>query len=117
MTSVGPWNLKGLRPETVASAREAARRSGMSVGEWLNGLIRGRNDFRQAVMQPAEYEDQAEYGWHDEAILDARPSRQIRKQSPDCACAHDSALAREAALTREKFGEIYIADHLWVEKP
>ena len=40
MRSGGPWNLRGLRPEARAAAREAARRSGMSVGEWLNTVIR-----------------------------------------------------------------------------
>ena len=39
MKSGGPWNLRGLRPETRAAARNAARRSGMSVGEWLNTVI------------------------------------------------------------------------------
>jgi localization factor PodJL len=40
MKSGGPWNLRGLRPEARAAARDAARRSGMSVGEWLNSVIR-----------------------------------------------------------------------------
>jgi localization factor PodJL len=39
MKSGGPWNLRGLRPEARAAARDAARRSGMSVGEWLNTVI------------------------------------------------------------------------------
>ncbi len=39
MKSGGPWNLRGLRPEARQAARDAARRSGMSVGEWLNGVI------------------------------------------------------------------------------
>ena len=39
MKSGGPWNLRGLNPEARAAAREAARRSGMSVGEWLNTVI------------------------------------------------------------------------------
>ena len=39
MKSGGPWNLRGLRPEARAAARDAARRSGMSVGEWLNNVI------------------------------------------------------------------------------
>lgn len=34
-----PWNIKGVRPEVRDSARQAARRSGMSVGEWLNHVI------------------------------------------------------------------------------
>ncbi len=49
MKSGGPWNLRGLRPETRTMAREAARRSGLSVGEWLNTVIR-----------PAEEDDD---GW------------------------------------------------------
>ena len=39
MRSGVPWQLKGLRPEARDSARAAARRSGMSVGEWLNSII------------------------------------------------------------------------------
>src|SRR6516225_63126 len=39
MKSGGPWNLRGLRPEAREAARTAARRSGMSVGEWLNNVI------------------------------------------------------------------------------
>ena len=44
MKSGGPWNLRGLRPETREAARDAARRSGMSVGEWLNNVIRQDDD-------------------------------------------------------------------------
>ena len=34
-----PWSVKGIRPEARESVREAARRSGMSLGEWLNNVI------------------------------------------------------------------------------
>ena len=34
-----PWHVKGVRPEAREVARDAARRSGLSVGEWLNSLI------------------------------------------------------------------------------
>src|SRR4051812_31375693 len=34
-----PWRLKGIRPDARETAREAARRAGMSVGEWLNTVI------------------------------------------------------------------------------
>jgi localization factor PodJL len=33
-----PWSV-GLRPEARETAREAARRSGMSLGDWLNTVI------------------------------------------------------------------------------
>src|SRR5262245_35865463 len=34
-----PWNVAGIRPDARETAKEAARRSGMSVGEWLNSVI------------------------------------------------------------------------------
>jgi localization factor PodJL len=34
-----PWSVKGIRPEARETAKEAARRSGVSLGEWLNSVI------------------------------------------------------------------------------
>jgi localization factor PodJL len=34
-----PWSVKGIRPEARETAREAARRSGLSLGDWLNTVI------------------------------------------------------------------------------
>jgi localization factor PodJL len=34
-----PWRVKGIRPQARETAREAARRHGLSVGEWLNAVI------------------------------------------------------------------------------
>ena len=39
MTFGVPWNVKGIRPQARLTAKEAARRSGLSVGEWLNSVI------------------------------------------------------------------------------
>jgi localization factor PodJL len=47
-----PWSVKGIRPETRETAREAARRSGMSLGEWLNTVI-----LHQAADDGSEYDD------------------------------------------------------------
>ena len=33
------WHVKGIRPEVRDVAKDAARRSGLSVGAWLNSLI------------------------------------------------------------------------------
>jgi Sel1 repeat len=49
-----PWTVKGVRPEARATAREAAQRSGMSVGDWLNSAILGQVE-----------DDFCEYGHHD----------------------------------------------------
>jgi len=59
-----PWNVKGVRPEARDSAREAARRSGMSVGEWLNNAILeqagsdGSDSYRDGTHRPARDQDQ-----------------------------------------------------------
>jgi localization factor PodJL len=34
-----PWGVKGIRPEARETAKEAARRSGMSLEDWLNSVI------------------------------------------------------------------------------
>ena len=34
-----PWSRKGIRPEARETAKEAARRSGMSLDDWLNQVI------------------------------------------------------------------------------
>jgi localization factor PodJL len=68
MRSGGPWNLRGLRPEARAAAREAARRSGMSVGEWLN-----------TVIQPADENDE-EAWWSGEANRAANDPPETRSE-------------------------------------
>src|SRR6202521_6338007 len=39
MTSGAAWSTRPFRPETLEAAREAARRSGLSLAEWLNSAI------------------------------------------------------------------------------
>lgn len=34
-----PWSVKGIEPEAREAAKQAARRAGLSLGEWLNGVI------------------------------------------------------------------------------
>jgi localization factor PodJL len=100
MTFGGPWNLRGLRPESVDAARVAARRSGMSVGEWLNAIIRERDDDRRAAMQPAGYAEDEDYAWPDESLVGDRGGRRGGSR-------RDSACTRETALAREELDEIY----------
>ena len=67
MKSGGPWNLRGLRPEAREAVRTAARRSGVSVGEWLNDVI-----------EPDDEEDDEEptlFSDYDDEDDDERPRR------------------------------------------
>jgi localization factor PodJL len=39
MTSGPPWSVKGIDPKAREAAKDLARRSGMTLGEWLNQVI------------------------------------------------------------------------------
>jgi localization factor PodJL len=39
-----PWSVKGIEPEVREAAKDAARRSGMTLGEWLNSMILDQAD-------------------------------------------------------------------------
>ena len=39
-----PWSVKGIEPDVREAAKEAARRSGMTLGEWLNSTILTKAD-------------------------------------------------------------------------
>lgn len=58
-----PWSVKGIRPEARETAKEAARRSGMPLGEWLNSVI---------LQQANEVDDEDEYGAADMSSVHER---------------------------------------------
>ena len=116
MKSGGPWNLRGLRPETREAARDAARRSGMSVGEWLNKVIRQSDDDYGEPMRAADYDDD-EDDWRDDIRHGSRrddrrePHRRSRYDDPEPPPRRrperEVESEREAALAREEFGEVH----------
>ncbi len=51
MTAASPWSVKGIDPKAREVAKDLARRSGMTLGEWLNRMIiegDGQADYRAA---------------------------------------------------------------------
>jgi localization factor PodJL len=52
MNSGLPWQVSGVRAQARQSAREAARRAGMSVGEWLDNVILDSAPPNQAAGNP-----------------------------------------------------------------
>ena len=50
-----PWSVKGIEPETREAAKDAARRSGMTLGEWLNSKILDSADEQESV-PPARHQ-------------------------------------------------------------
>src|SRR5262249_3012505 len=47
-----PWSVKGIDNDARAAAKHAARRSGMTLGEWLNTVIREQADESEAPPEP-----------------------------------------------------------------
>src|ERR1700753_1713936 len=39
MSAGAPWSVKGIDPKAREIAKDLARRSGMTLGEWLNQVI------------------------------------------------------------------------------
>ena len=39
-----PWSVKGIGPEVREAAKHAARKAGMTLGEWLNSVILDQSD-------------------------------------------------------------------------
>ncbi len=54
MTAGVPWSVNAVERETWAAARDAARRAGLSVGEWLEQTIREGADEPHARRTPRE---------------------------------------------------------------
>jgi localization factor PodJL len=91
MKSGVPWQVKGVRPQVRETAQEAARRSGMSVGEWLDTVIIDSAE-ADGVEPPAEALDDERYRDNTEprrrryADYD---SRHRRPAEDDFAAVHD----------------------------
>lgn len=49
-----PWSVKGIEPEVREAAKHAARRSGMTLGEWLNSVILDQADEQTPELTPPE---------------------------------------------------------------
>lgn len=59
MTSVIPWSVKGVDPEAREAAKLAARKAGMTLGDWLNQTIRtaAAEQLKHNAPRPAGYQN------------------------------------------------------------
>ncbi len=49
-----PWSVKGIGPEVREAAKHAARRSGMTLGEWLNSVILDQSEENEPAREALE---------------------------------------------------------------
>ncbi len=52
MAAGGPWSVKGIAPQAREAAKDAARRQGKTLGEWLNEIILETGDEAAAPDAP-----------------------------------------------------------------
>src|SRR4051794_19356132 len=79
MTAAAPWSVKGIDPKAREVAKDLARRSGMTLGEWLNRVIL-EDDVPEDVFSEADFHDRAR------RLADAprlRPARPALAGRPD----------------------------------
>ena len=56
MTAGTPWSVKGINPKAREVAKDLARRSGMTLGEWLNRVIL-EDDVPEEIFSEADFQD------------------------------------------------------------
>ncbi len=102
-----PWSVNAVDPEAWADARDAARRQGQSVGEWLEAAIRNAANDRQPVRATAS-QDQAtiERRLDDIAERIEHFSRQSRDTAPVRPSRHDSALVSSIEALNERIDSL-----------
>lgn len=66
MNAAAPWSVKGIDPKARKAAKDLARRSGMTLGEWLNRVIL-EDDVPEEVTIEAEFAGRPHRTSHDAA--------------------------------------------------
>ena len=99
MKSSGPWNFRGLRPQ----AREAARRSGVSVGEWLNSVIEPDDDEDWQPPDSVDFHREPEDRWRHKRHHQPRHEESRYRDSRDDEWDRDRH--RDAKRRRRGRGE------------
>src|SRR5689334_7950216 len=97
MTSDMTWQARGDRPQPLQAAREAARRSGMSVGEWLDSVIQ-----ESARQEPVRQESTRQESTRQESVRQDEPSS---PRGGDRLNAGDSR-RREDPASPEPYAEV-----------
>jgi len=75
-----PWHVKGVGRRARETAREAARRSGMSVGEWLDTVIIDSASDESTAPQRTARNGGVPDDFGDEQIEGARPARRMPEE-------------------------------------
>src|SRR5262245_40144774 len=87
-----PWSVKGIDDEAREAAKHAARRSGMTLGEWLNTVIHEQADEADPQTKPP-----ARNGMHDiQSKLDhlSKQLTRMTRRDQDTTAGRDHECSR-----------------------
>lgn len=88
MTAGAPWSVKGIDPKAREVAKDLARRSGMTLGEWLNRVIL-EDDVPEDVTSEDHFSDRAPRASFEPAkprlVASAPPPPQPASRADDLA--------------------------------
>lgn len=87
-----PWSVKGVEPELREIAKTAARRSGMTLGEWLNSAI---NEQADTVTTPGEA-PAAEIRSPRSSLISTHPIERAATKLEDIAAQLSRLASRES---------------------
>jgi localization factor PodJL len=116
MAASVPWSVSAVDPEAWATARDAARRSGLSVGEWLESAIRDSAHETIRVQRPPSHDPSRAMEQRLEDLAERLDQfAQRSEQPPPPSRGNQSELAlfasidalndRVDALTRDMHGD------------
>src|ERR1700741_590447 len=91
-----PWNVAGIPPEAREAARAAARREGLSVGEWLTRRI------LRSFADAGDEEELNRDSWTANPMYRAQaPSQEPPRPSRDASLETDEMLDRVSRSSAE----------------
>ncbi len=99
-----PWSVKGVDPRTRDAAKAAARRAGMTLGEWLDHKIRDESEEAQPAMAataPPEQLDIAALSERLARLSQTQTETAARAPTPQPSRNEIDVLLRQAAATEK----------------
>ena len=103
-----PWSVKGIRPEARETAREAARRAGVPLSEWLNAVILQQAE-EQGIDAHAHDDDDAygeDAGVHQRLDELSRRIEQMNRSGPAAYAPPPRRTRNETDTMAEMIGRL-----------
>ncbi|MFT4091664.1 MAG: hypothetical protein QM645_13090, partial [Asticcacaulis sp.] len=114
MTSATPWSVKGIDSKAREVAKDLARRSGMTLGEWLNHMILEGHDVAAVIRdesrrsRPLETRQESRY---EESRYDGSRYESGRRKPAPRQSRHSGARHFESGYNDDYSDDLPSEDH------